>query len=234
MYHGGRAAGFRNLPQQLPAGPPHCQPYPPANFRCGIVTLGDAPWRSCQWGQQLPHDEVMFTPLHLLFQNRFTFLLGTMFSLGIWLCLAINPVSWSFLIKEEKLCSLIIKQADTSWIFQKSIINYNTKSVTSFHREIYRQKVSRRKQVAVTTHKYLISKKKKKNFILTIAYLLHLAEWAAFEKKVDFFHPGMEIIKWILQALLKWLQWDNWHKYRLLNCSVKYLPGFLFQHVCIW
>lgn len=162
MYHGGRAAGFRNLPQQLPAGPPHCQPYPPANFRCGIVTLGGAPWRSCQWGQQLPHDEVMFTPLHLLFQNRFTFLLGTMFSLGIWLCLAINPISWSFLIKEEKLCSLIIKQADTSWIFQKSIINYNTKSVTSFHREIYRQKVSRRKQVAVTTHKYLISKKKNK------------------------------------------------------------------------
>lgn len=162
MYHGGRAAGFRNLPQQLPAGPPHCQPYPPANFRCGIVTLGDAPWRSCQWGQQLPHDEVMFTPLHLLFQNRFTFLLGTMFSLVIWLCLAINPISWSFLIKEEKLCSLIVKQADTSWIFQKSIINYDTKSVTSFHREIYRQKVSRRKQVAVTTHKYLISKKKKK------------------------------------------------------------------------
>lgn len=127
------------------------------------MTLGDAPCRSCQRGQQLSHDEVMFTPLHLLFQNRFTLLLGTMlFSLVIWLCSTINPISWSFLIRGEKLCSLIIKQADTSWIFQKIVINSNTKSVTNFHREIYKQKVYMRKQVAVTTHLKILNFLKKK------------------------------------------------------------------------
>lgn len=35
--------------------------------------------------------------------------------------------------------------------FQKIVINSNTKAVTNFHREIHKQKVYVRKQVAVTT-----------------------------------------------------------------------------------